>query len=55
MQLNHWIYGRSTPAPNGARLDVYEPANGRVLGQVAAGDDPDVPGAVAAAHAGRPA
>ncbi|HEY4581348.1 MAG TPA: aldehyde dehydrogenase [Lysobacter sp.] len=55
MQLNHWIDGRSTPAANGGRLDVYEPANGRVLGQVAAGDDADVQAAVAAAQAAFPA
>ncbi|HZX80243.1 MAG TPA: aldehyde dehydrogenase family protein, partial [Lysobacter sp.] len=54
MRLHHWIDGRPVPPSAGRWLDVHEPANGRVLGEVAAGDAADVDAAVAAAHAAFP-
>lgn len=50
MRLTHWIDGRPL-APHADRwLDVHEPATGRVLAQVAAGDSATVAAAVTAAR-----
>jgi aminomuconate-semialdehyde/2-hydroxymuconate-6-semialdehyde dehydrogenase len=49
MRLSHWIDGRAHPPAGGRWLDIHEPADGGVLGQVAAGDGADVDAAVAAA------
>ncbi|WP_462116604.1 aldehyde dehydrogenase [Lysobacter xanthus] len=54
MRLHHLIDGQARPATSGRWLDVYEPATGRVLAQVAAGDEADVDAAVAAARAAAP-
>lgn len=54
MRLNHWIDGQSR-TPSGDRwIDVHEPASGRVLAQVAAGDASDVEAAVDAARRAAP-
>src|SRR5690349_5892373 len=55
MELNHWIAGMSTPSKGGDRLDVFEPATGRVYAHVAAGGAAEVDAAVAAARAAFPA
>ncbi|WP_133479755.1 aldehyde dehydrogenase [Cognatilysobacter segetis] len=55
MELNHWIAGRSTPSKDGDRLDVHEPATGRVYAHVAAGGAAEVDAAVAAAREAFPA
>ena len=55
MRLNHWIDGRAAPPAADAWIEVHEPANGRLLGEVAAGDARDVAAAVAAARAAFPA
>ncbi len=55
MQLfNHFIDGDSRPAGHGGWIDVFDPANGKVYAQVAAGDHDDVASAVAAAQAAFP-
>ncbi|TBR09011.1 MAG: aldehyde dehydrogenase [Lysobacter sp.] len=55
MRLQHFIDGRSIPSVSGRWLDVHEPASGRVLGGVAAGDRTDIDAAVAAAVRAAPA
>ncbi|HEY4560840.1 MAG TPA: aldehyde dehydrogenase [Lysobacter sp.] len=55
MRLNHWIDGRAAPPAADDWMEVHEPANGRVLGEVAAGDSRDVEAAVAAARTAFPA
>ncbi|WP_133501562.1 aldehyde dehydrogenase [Cognatilysobacter terrigena] len=55
MRLNHWIDGQSVPSRTDRWLDVHEPATGRVLAQVAAGDAADVDAAVDAAKRAAPA
>ncbi|HJR73451.1 MAG TPA: aldehyde dehydrogenase [Luteimonas sp.] len=54
-QLPHWIDGKARDAASGGRLDVFDPASGKVFAQVADGDAQDVDAAVAAAEAALPA
>jgi aminomuconate-semialdehyde/2-hydroxymuconate-6-semialdehyde dehydrogenase len=51
----HWIDGQPETAANGGWLGVFDPANGQVFAEVAAGDAVDVESAVAAAEAAFPA
>ena len=51
----HVIGGAERPARSGRALDVFDPANGRVYAQVAAGDAHDAADAIAAARAAFPA
>lgn len=51
----HVIGGAERPARSGRTLDVFDPANGRVYAQVAAGDKADASDAIAAANAAFPA
>jgi aminomuconate-semialdehyde/2-hydroxymuconate-6-semialdehyde dehydrogenase len=51
----HVIGGAERPARSGRTLDVFDPANGRVYAQVAAGDTADAADAIAAANAAFPA
>ncbi|MGY4516137.1 aldehyde dehydrogenase [Lysobacter sp. HA18] len=55
MRLNHWIDGQSVPPRADRWLDVHEPASGRVVAEVAAGDAADVEAAVDAAKRAAPA
>ncbi|MGY3264777.1 aldehyde dehydrogenase [Lysobacter sp. HA35] len=55
MRLNHWIDGQSVPPRADRWLDVHEPASGRVVAEVAAGDAADVEAAVGAAKRAAPA
>ncbi len=55
MRLHHFIDGAPRPPAGGRWIDVYEPASGRLLGEVAAGSASDVDDAVAAARAAQPA
>ncbi|AXK71850.1 aldehyde dehydrogenase family protein [Lysobacter sp. TY2-98] len=55
MRLNHWIDGQSVPSRTDRWIDVHEPASGRVLAQVAAGDAADIEAAVDAARRAAPA
>ena len=54
MRLTHWIDGKAREASNGRWLEVWDPATGRCVGEVAAGDAADVDAAVAAARAALP-
>lgn len=54
-RFEHFIDGHFTPAANGGRLDVFEPATGRVYATVADGDAADVDAAVRAAADAFPA
>ncbi|PNS07940.1 aldehyde dehydrogenase [Solilutibacter silvestris] len=45
----HWIDGKPCPPAGGTWLGVSEPASGKVIAQVAAGNAHDVDGAIAAA------
>ncbi len=51
----HWINGQPRDAASGMWLPVYEPATGKVYGDVADGDADDVAAAIAAAQAAFPA
>lgn len=50
MRLHHFIDGTRTAAADGGWLEVHEPANGRLLGHVAAGGPADVEAAVQSAR-----
>ncbi|GAB1595998.1 aldehyde dehydrogenase [Lysobacter claricitrinus] len=54
MRLNHWIDGQSVPPRADRWIDVHEPASGRVLAEVAAGDAADLEAAVDAATRAAP-
>lgn len=47
----HFIGGRWVPSASGATLEVFDPATGQKIAEVASGDAPDVDAAVAAARA----
>lgn len=49
--IGMFINNQFVDAASGARMDVYNPATGKVIGQVAEGDKADVDIAVAAARA----
>jgi len=53
--IEHWIGGRVVPGQSGRRADVFNPATGRVTGQVALANHAEVAAAVAAAQAAFPA
>jgi malonate-semialdehyde dehydrogenase (acetylating) / methylmalonate-semialdehyde dehydrogenase len=53
--IEHWIAGRVVPGQSGRRSDVFNPATGRVSGQVALANAAEVAQAVAAAQAAFPA
>ncbi|HVE55008.1 MAG TPA: CoA-acylating methylmalonate-semialdehyde dehydrogenase [Ramlibacter sp.] len=53
--IEHWIDGKVVPGQSGRRADVYNPAIGRVSGQVALANSAEVAQAVAAAQAAFPA
>jgi 5-carboxymethyl-2-hydroxymuconic-semialdehyde dehydrogenase len=53
--LGHFIDGRPTPGAGGKPFDVYDPAEGKVLGQAIAGTAADVDAAAAAAKRAFPA
>lgn len=46
----HFIDGRWVPSASGATLDVFDPATGQKIAEVASGDAPEVDAAVAAAR-----
>ena len=52
--IEHWIGGRIVPGNSGRRADVFNPATGRVSGQVALANSAEVDAAVAAAQAAFP-
>ena len=54
-RYRHWINGNAVEPGNGQWLDVFDPANGKVMAQVADGDAADVEAAFAAAQAALPA
>jgi aminomuconate-semialdehyde/2-hydroxymuconate-6-semialdehyde dehydrogenase len=54
-RYRHWINGDAVEPGNGEWLDVFNPATGDVMAQVADGDAADVDTAVAAAQAAFPA
>ena len=54
-RYRHWINGHAAEPANGQWLDVFDPATGKVISQVADGDAVDVDAAVAAAQAAFPA
>jgi phenylacetaldehyde dehydrogenase len=47
----HFIGGRWVPSASGAMFDVFDPATGQKIAEVASGDAPEVDAAVAAARA----
>jgi phenylacetaldehyde dehydrogenase len=47
----HFINGRWVPSASGATLDVFDPATGHKIAEVASGDVPEIDAAVAAARA----
>ena len=53
--IEHWIGGRVVPGQSGRRADVFNPALGRVSGQVAMASTAEVAQAVASAQAAFPA
>ena len=53
--IEHWIGGRIAPGQSGRRADVFNPATGKVTGQVALANTGEVAAAVAAAQAAFPA
>jgi malonate-semialdehyde dehydrogenase (acetylating)/methylmalonate-semialdehyde dehydrogenase len=53
--IEHWISGRVSPSQTGRRADVFNPASGRVSGQVAMANRAEVDAAVASAQAAFPA
>lgn len=53
--ITHWINGHASAGSSGMHLPVHDPAVGRVVADVAAGNADDVGQAVAAAHAAYPA
>jgi malonate-semialdehyde dehydrogenase (acetylating)/methylmalonate-semialdehyde dehydrogenase len=53
--IDHWIAGRIVPGQSGRRAEVFNPATGRVTGQVALASSAEVSAAVAAAQAAFPA
>ena len=54
-RYRHWINGHAVEPASGQWLDVFDPATGDVISQVADGDAADVDAAVAAAQAAFPA
>ncbi len=54
-RYRHWINGHAAEPGNGQWLDVFDPATGTVMAQVADGDGADVDAAVAAAQVAFPA
>jgi aminomuconate-semialdehyde/2-hydroxymuconate-6-semialdehyde dehydrogenase len=54
MRFAHWIDGQASEPAEGRWLDVHDPSNGQVYGQVAAGTAADVDAAVAAASRAQP-
>ncbi|MDB5943615.1 MAG: putative NAD-dependent aldehyde dehydrogenase [Ramlibacter sp.] len=53
--IEHWIGGRVVPGNSGRRADVFNPATGKVSGQVALANSAEVDAAVASAQAAFPA
>jgi aminomuconate-semialdehyde/2-hydroxymuconate-6-semialdehyde dehydrogenase len=53
--FNHVIAGTERPSHSGRRLDVFDPANGQVYAQVAAGNGTDATDAITAAQLAFPA
>ncbi len=53
--IEHWIGGRLVPGQSGRRADVFNPATGKISGQVALANSAEVAQAVAAAQAAFPA
>ena len=53
--IEHWINGRVVPGQSGRRADVFNPALGKVTGQVALANADEVAQAVASAQAAFPA
>jgi len=53
--IGHWIGGRTVDREGARRLAVFNPANGRVSGQVSLAEAADVDAAVRAARAAQPA
>jgi malonate-semialdehyde dehydrogenase (acetylating)/methylmalonate-semialdehyde dehydrogenase len=53
--IEHWIGGRRVPGQSGRRAEVFNPATGRVTGQVSLANAAEVAAAVAAAQAAFPA
>eukprot|EP01037_Dinobryon_pediforme_P030821 gene30821-35054_t len=54
-RLEHYISGRVTPSENGRQQEVFNPATGQVIAQVALASTAEVNAAVAAASAAAPA
>ncbi|MDQ3039849.1 MAG: aldehyde dehydrogenase [Pseudomonadota bacterium] len=54
-RYRHWINGEAVEPGNGQWLDVFDPATGNIISQVADGDAADVDAAVAAAQVAFPA
>ena len=55
LRYRHWINGHAVEPANGQWLDVFDPATGNVISQVADGNAADVDAAVAAAQTAFPA